>query len=269
MYKPSLKWIVLAAAIASPLAAQAHKAWLVPSATNIAGPEPWVTVDAAISNDLFFPDHHPASLDALQITGPDGQPVRPQNTLTGKYRSVFDVALTQQGTYRMAIVNQGLFASYELDGEKKRWRGKVDELGKIPAGAKDVEVTETSGRVETFVSNGKPNTTALTPTGKGLELAPVTGVTDLMAGEPATFQLLLDGKPAAKVKVSAIAGAVRYRNAPEELTAETGSDGKFTLTWPHAGMYWLNASVQDAQSAVKQASGRRASYTATLEVLPE
>jgi len=270
MYKRTLKWAILAAAIAMPLAGQAHKMWMVPSATNVSGADPWVTVDAAISNDLYFPDHHPAQLDRMVITAPDGSVVQPQNPATGKYRSVFDVQLAQQGTYKIAMVNQGLSASYELDGQRKRLRGRSGDVRKeIPAGAKNVEITESVNRVETFVSNGKPSDGALKPTGKGLELVPVSGVTDLVEGEPASFQLLLDGKPAAGIKVSAIAGATRYRNAQEEMTTETGADGKFSLTWPHPGMYWVNASAEDDKADVAQASKRRVAYTATLEVLPE
>lgn len=270
MHKRTLKWIVLAAAIAAPLAAQAHKMWLLPSATNVAGADPWVTVDAAISNDLFHPDHHPASLDRLVITSPDGQTAKPSNGITGKYRSVFDLRLDQQGTYKLALVSQGLVASYELDGEKKRWRGSADELAvAIPKAARHVQVTASSNRVETFVTNGKPNDAALKPGGQGLELVPVTRVTDLVAGEPATFQLLLDGEPASGLKVTAIAGAIRYRNAQDELTVQTGKDGKFRLTWPHAGMYWVNAATEDNRSGSKLADKRRLSYTATLEVLPE
>jgi uncharacterized GH25 family protein len=183
---------------------------------------------------------------------------------------VFDLQLNQQGTYKLALVSSGLSASYELDGQKKRWRGRADELrSAIPSAAKNVQVTASSNRVETFISNGKPNETALKPTGQGLELVPVTRVTDLVAGEPATFQLLLDGKPAGDLRVSAIAGATRYRNAQDEITAQTGRDGKFQLTWPHAGMYWINAAMQDGNSGSKLASKRRLSYTATLEVLPE
>lgn len=260
----------LALALALPLSAQAHKMWLLPSATNVAGADPWITVDAAISNDLFHADHHAASLDSLAITAPDGRSAKPEHAAAGKYRSVFDLHLTQPGTWKVALVSHGLFASYELDGQKKRWRGTPEELaGALPANAKNVRVTEADTRVETFVSNGKPSDGALKPSGRGLELAPVTHVTDLMAGEPASFRLLLDGKPAAGVKVTAIAGATRYRNDPQELHATTDGDGRFSLTWPHAGMYWVNASVEDGKTHVKQATQRRAAYTATLEVLPE
>ena len=269
MHKRTLKWIILAAAIVTPLAAQAHKMWLLPSATSVAGADPWVTVDAAISNDLFYADHHAASLAQLVITAPDGQTAKPTDASTGKYRSVFDLQLSQQGTYKIALVNQGLFASYELGGQKKRWRGSADGLATaIPKAAKNVQVTASNNRVETFVTNGSPNDAALKPHGHGLELVPVTHVTDLVAGEPASFQLLLDGKPAGGLEVSAIAGATRYRNAQEEMTVRTGTDGKFQLTWPHAGMYWINVSTEDDKGGTQLINRRRLSYTATLEVLP-
>ena len=270
MVMRSLKWSALALAMTLPLAAHAHKMWMVPSATNVSGADPWVTVDAAVSNDLFYADHMPVQTDRVVVTAPDGQAAKVENAFTGQYRSVFDVHLTQPGTYKIAAVNGGLFASYEVDGQKRRWRGEPANFAKeIPAGAKNVDVSESISRVETFVTNGKPSDAALKPSGKGLELVPVTAFTDLVAGEPATFQLLLDGKPAAGLKVSAIAGETRYRNAQEEIDVTTGKDGKFNLNWPHAGMYWVNASTQDDKTSLKQAKQRRLSYSATLEVLPQ
>ena len=43
------------------------------------------------------------------VTRPIG---KAENAATGKYRSTFDLHLTQPGTYRVAVVNNGLFASY-------------------------------------------------------------------------------------------------------------------------------------------------------------
>src|SRR5688500_7440301 len=85
-----------------PFGALAHKAWLLPSQTVVAGEDPVITVDAAVSNDLFYFNHVPLRLENLRITAPDGSAVQPANPATGKYRSVFDVALDQQGTYRIA-----------------------------------------------------------------------------------------------------------------------------------------------------------------------
>lgn len=260
----------LGVALALPLAAQAHKMWMVPSATVISGDDAWVTVDAAISNDLYYPDHFPAQLDQLVITAPDGSMVKPENPSTGKYRSTFDLPVPQKGTYRLALVNQGLFANYEVDGQKKRWRGKPEDVKKaIPANAKNVQLSEMASRVETFVTQGSPSDGALKPTNKGLELVPVTQPNDLVAGEKATFQLIVDGKPAANLKVVAINGATRYRNGQDEIDATTDKDGKFSFTWPSAGMYWVNASTEDTKTSVKEAKQRRLAYTATLEVLPQ
>ncbi|TCV95666.1 putative GH25 family protein [Luteibacter rhizovicinus] len=260
----------LCLALALPLAAQAHKMWMVPSATVLSSDEAWVTVDAAISNDLYYPDHFPAQLDTLVITAPDGTTVKPENASTGKYRSTFDLAVPQKGTYRLALVNQGLTASYELDGQKKRWRGKAGELKTgVPAGAKNVQVGEMSTRVETFVTQGTPSTGALKATNVGLELVPVTHPNDLAAGEPAKFRLVLDGKPAANLKVIAIPGATRYRNSPDEIDTTTDKDGNFSITFPGPGMYWVNASAEDTHTSVKEAKQRRLAYTATFEVLPQ
>src|SRR5690606_9106015 len=62
--------LVLAAALATlvaPFGAVAHKAWLRPSQTVLAGNDPWITVDAAVSNDLFYFNHVPIRLDNLVI----------------------------------------------------------------------------------------------------------------------------------------------------------------------------------------------------------
>ena len=47
------------------------------------------------------------------ITAQHGATSKPQNPATGKYRSVFDVQLEQQGTYRIANVNAGVSARWD------------------------------------------------------------------------------------------------------------------------------------------------------------
>jgi uncharacterized GH25 family protein len=271
MNKP-LKWAALALAAALPVAASAHKTFLVPSTTVLSdGNDAWITVDAAVSNDLFYFNHVPLALDNLAITAPDGSRVAPENASTGKWRSTFDVHMTQQGTYRIAIASEGLFASYETaKGEKKRARGSAETLAKqIPADARNVAVTQFDNRVETFATLGKPTEAVFKPSGKGLEFVPVTHPNDLFAGEAATFRFLVDGKPAAGLKVSVVQGGTRYRNKQDEIAATTDADGKVSVTWPAAGLYWLNATVEGAKPTLKDAKERRMGYTATLEVLPQ
>lgn len=262
--------LVFAIAACLPLSAAAHKAWLQPSQTVLAGTNPWITVDAAVSNDLFYFNHVPLRLDSLVVIAPDGSEDAPQNTATGKYRSVFDVELKQQGTYRIAIVNERLNASWQENGQRKRWRGDADAFAKdVPQDAPGLEVNQAQGRVETFVTNGSPNDTALQPTGRGLELVPVTHPNDLFAGEAATFRMLVDGQPAAGLELEITRGGTRYRNAQDEIKVTTGADGGFQVTWPEAGMYWLETTSMDDKVSVPQAKQRRLSYVATLEVLPQ
>jgi len=259
-------WALVAAV---PLVAHAHKPFLVPSETVLSA-RGWITVDAAVSNDLFYFNHQPLRIENnLRIIGPDGGAVEAANLNTGKFRTTFDVNLTASGTYKLAMVNNSLQATYEADnGERKRWRGTAATFaGEVPANAQNLQVSQTQTRIETFVTSGKPNDTALKATGTGLELVPVTHPNDLVAGEPATFRFVLDGKPAAGIKVMVVPGGTRYRNKQSEQHVVSGNDGQVSLTWSDPGMYWLEARVED-DKAMKPAKTRRASYIATLEVLP-
>jgi len=262
-------FLAIALAAALPLAANAHKAWLLPSETVVAGEAPWITVDGAVSNDLFYFNHQPLRIDNLVITAPDGSTLAPQNAFTGRYRSVFDLQLNQQGTYRIAVANSGMFATWEEDGQMKRCCRPPQTFEKdVPKNAEKLQVTQNANRVETFVTLGAPGTEALKPTGKGLELVPVTHPNDLFAGDTANFKLLIDGEPAANTKVEIIPGGTRYRNSVGEIFATTDKDGAFSVTWPAPGMYWLE-SVYEDDKGVKPATARRAAYVATLEVLPQ
>ncbi len=280
---PVPSMLVLAAALLVAPAADAHRSWLLPSSTVLSGDDLWITVDAAVSNELFYFDHNPGRLAGLVITAPDGSKIQPENISTGKYRSTFDVHLAAKGTYKVAIVNDALMASYTLDGETKRWRGSADRLRQeIPANAQNVRVTRALSRQETFVTAGQPSDTVFAPSGAGLELVPITHPNDLFAGEAARFRLLLDGKPAPELKVTIIRGGVRYRNALEEIMLTTDRNGEFEVTWPQPGMYWLNATTGNRQrpgeppAAAARPAGataanpdKRASYSATLEVFPQ
>lgn len=270
--KPALHWAALALAALVPLSASAHKTFILPSATVLSdADEAWVTFDAAVTNDLFYFNHRPLSVANLVVATPDGRALTPQNAHEGKWRSTFDLQLPAPGTYRIAIPTDGLLASYEdAKGEKKRARGTADSLAKqIPPGAKNIEIVQAQNRVETFVTLGKPDQVALEPSGRGLELVPVTHPNDLFAGEAATFRFVLDGQPAKGLQVEVVPGGTRYRNAQEQIDLVTDADGEFSVTWPTAGMYWLHASIEGGRPSEPKAKSRRAGYTATLEVLPQ
>ncbi len=276
--KPLLAAVAIAA-LAAP-AAIAHRAWMLPSSTVVSGDDNWITVDAAASNDLFFFDHRPLSAPP-SVTQPDGTEGKVEHHNVGQFRATFDVHLTQQGTYKIAIVNQGLFGSYKLNGETKpipRGTTAATLASALPAGATDVQTVENASRNEIFVTQGAPTTTVFKTSGKGIELVPVTHPNDLVTGEPATFKFLKDGQPGAGLTVTVIPGGIRYRDNLKEQILKTDGEGKVTVNWGDPGMYWMfvNEGGERPEGAGQGGPGqprpagpprRRVSYTTTLEVL--
>lgn len=258
------------AALAVPAAVQAHRQWMLPSSTVLSGNDVWVTVDGAVSNDLFYFDHQPLRLNNVKAWAPDGSEVQIENQATGRFRSVFDLHLTKPGTYKVANAMTGIGGSFKVNGQEQRLpRGTTAEqiATAIPAGATDVAITEMSNRNEIFVTLGEPTDTVLRPTGRGLEFVPETHPNDLVAGEPAVFKFTIDGQPAANLDVTVIPGGIRYRDQLNEMHLKTDAAGKVTISWSAPGMYWLNASATDTRTSVPQATQRRLGYTTTLEVL--
>ncbi len=258
-----------ALAFLAPATSNAHDAWILPSATVLSGDEAIVTVDASVGNDKFYFNHRPFSLNNLTITGPNGKAVQAENKFSGKLRSGFDVVLSDDGTYRIAIAsNGGIMARWKEGEQSKRWFGSAaDFASKVPADAKDLTVLERSSRVETFATKGKPTTLAAVEA--GLAMQPVTHPNDLFDGEEATFILTIDGKPAQGLDVEIVPEGSRYRDNLNEIKVTTNDKGEFKVTWPGAGKYWLHADTSDQNTSVPAASKRALSYSATLEVLPQ
>lgn len=263
--KPLLISALLSALAAAP--ASAHRSFLLPSATVLSGDQ-WVSVDAARGNDLFHFNHNALSLDGLKITSPDGGELEPLGTTELQYRNVFDVHPQKPGTYRIAVVLDGLRASWNENGAHRRWTGPAAEFEHaVPDAAEALRVFELVSRVETYITVGAPDRGALAPSGRGLELRADTHPNDLYAGETARFGFLLDGEPAAGLAVTVIRGGTRYRDAPEELKLHCDESGRFELRWPEAGMYWISAALR-GPSSHSAAAARHSKYEGTFEVLP-
>ena len=296
MISQALALLAGASALALPISAQAHRQWLLPVATTYSDEDPWASVDAAVSNDLFFPDHFPMQLAQIKVTAPDGTPGKIEHGVTGRYRSTFDVHLTQPGTWKIGTEGFNVMGSFKVDGVEKRvgrrpgpppgamgpggpggeGRGpggpggapvETVALDAIPANATDLKLTEAISRNEIFVTRGAPTSTLLKPTGKGLEFDPVTHPDDLVANEPGKFRFLIDGKPAKGLKLTVIPGGKRYRDAEGGYDVTTDANGVATVKWTGAGMYWMTVSTTDNKPTTPRATERRMTYTATVEVM--
>lgn len=262
-------------AIIASTVAHAHNMWLLPSDTSKGGKGGWVTFDLAVSTELFTFDSGAPKVDAVQVIAPDATTSEVQNVIEGKLRSSFDLEINQPGTYKIFTANKGLTARWETaDGKRGFWpargaKAEPSELATaVPKDAKNLEVTQTSRRLETFVTLGAPTKESLKPTNQGLELVPVTHPNDLAASEPSEFIFLMDGKPVAGVKIEVIEGGSRYRLSPGEQNYETDKNGRVKIEWKKTGMFWLGANYKD-NKATKPATARSGSYSGTFEVLAE
>lgn len=267
MKKQTVLTLALTASLST---ANAHNLWIVPSQTQLSGDEAWVTFDAAASNQLFVANHASLDLHRMQVWSPDNQPVEKQNAMQGEVRSVFDVQLTEAGTYQIIRTSNSVMARYEKDGEKKRWWGTLPEylFGKYPEGIPAEAFTAYVGQAETFVTLGAPSTTTVAPTKYGLDIDYLTHPNDLITGEVVNFRVLVDGQPAPNIDVEIIAGGSQYRDNVNALKLTSNAEGEITVIWQQAGMYWLNAESND-NKGLTPSKKRKLSYTAILQVLPE
>lgn len=275
--------LLLAAVAAITLATPglAHRQWLLPSTTTLADANQYVTVDAAVSNDLFYPDHVAMRPEQIKVWAPDGAAAAIENAATGRHRTTFDVKIDKPGTWRIGTESFGVSGSFKLNGADWRVGGRrgpppapgarpqpnsVATPADIPAGATDVKLTESISNNSIFVTAGAPTEGVFNLTGKGLEMQPITHPGELVSDEEAKFRFLVDGKPAAGVKVTVVPGSKKFREneAAQELT--TGADGVLTVKWPVPGMYWLGASLTDDKPSTARATERRMGYTMTVEV---
>lgn len=304
-----LRSILIAATAAVTLAAPAlaHRMWLLPSATTLADLGQYVTIDGAISNDLFYADHFPLPVVQVKVWAPDGTMREVENPSTGRYRSTFDVKIDKAGTWKIGTEGTSLNGSFKVNGEEWRVGGRrnmpappggmarvgaagapaamppreggamggpmggpprnsVASAADIPANATDVKLTEVVSSNYVFVSAGEPSTGVFAIKGKGLEMQPVTHPDSLVSDEPAQFRFLIDGKPAAGLKVNVVPGNKKFRAAEQAQELTAGADGLVRVSWPVAGIYWINAVATDNRASTPRATERRMSYTMTVEV---
>lgn len=280
--------LTLGLALASfPALTHAHRQWILPSTTVLSGEGQWISVEAASSNNLFFPNHRPLRLESIVVLDPDGQPVQPQNAVTGEIRTSFELKLEKHGTYaisqapgsgrRPAAGGPGaqggatLMGSWTENGQVQRWRGTPESLVKEGVAAKPGFKLQDRGSrtLVTYVTVGAPTTKVLTPKGEGFELEFVTHPNDLFHGEPATFRLLADGKPVAGGEVTIVAGDDRFRNDAGEIVFKSGKDGLVKIEWPAPGRFWLEASASVPGTLHGVASEKTSTFITVLEVLPQ
>lgn len=269
-------------ATAASVNAYAHGRYILPTHTILSGEKAQqVTFSASISNDVFRHDmplgdsgngNVSGQLKEIfkrlnyVVIGPDGKKTSMDWHAYAR-QSIADLTLEKSGTYQIAIEQPALIMTTFKKEDGKR--GRVFGDTQPPKNATDIAKREVSAKVVTYVSYNKPNKTALTPTGKGLELSGDSHPNDLFVNEEGHFQLLLNGEGASDIKLSITRAGTKHRNQREEVNIATNKDGTFNHKFSEAGFYLLEAKKEIKASPDAAIQTYHHSLYITLEVFPE
>ncbi|TMO56110.1 DUF4198 domain-containing protein [Pseudoalteromonas aurantia] len=228
--------------------AQAHDRWILPTHFSVSAEDKvWIMADVTASNETFNVDK-PMGSDRFTIIKPNGERSRPSSSYRGHRKSVVDIHLTEEGTYKLYLdSNVSYWTSYEISGkEGTQWLrnvSKANRADKLPKGAKNVTTLASQAQVMTFVTLNAPNDN-YSLTNNGLELKPITHPSDIAQNEKAQLQLLFNGKPQQGVEVEIIKDGARYRNDLNALKVVSDNNGEISFTLADAGRYLLVAEFK-------------------------
>ena len=250
--KTKMKAVALASVMAMGLAvtttAQAHPRWVLPSHFTVSkeGGD-WLTFDVTASHGTFVFDK-PAGSDQAFVVMPDGRSERPNVVVRGKRRSMFDFFFTEEGTHKVAINNQPSYYTQYKAGRRDtvKWaRASKAERGDVlPEQARDVVTQLSYTRAESYITVGMPTDKALEIEGKMLEMKPITHPSDIIEGEPVTFQFFFNGEPQEGVTAEITREGTMYRNHQEQIDVVSDKDGKVIFTPEVAGRYLMKANYK-------------------------
>ncbi|MCF7507848.1 MULTISPECIES: DUF4198 domain-containing protein [Vibrio] len=239
---------VMAMGLAVTTTAQAHPRWVLPSHFTVSkeGGD-WLTFDVTASHGTFVFDK-PAGSDQAFVVMPDGRSERPNFVVRGKRRSMFDFFFTEEGTHKVAINNQPSYYTQYKAGRRDtvKWaRASKAERGDVlPEQARDVVTQLSYTRAESYITVGMPTDKALEIEGKMLEMKPITHPSDIIEGEPVTFQFFFNGEPQEGVTAEITREGTMYRNHQEQIDVVSDKDGKVIFTPEVAGRYLMKANYK-------------------------
>ncbi|MGX9993878.1 MULTISPECIES: DUF4198 domain-containing protein [Vibrio] len=239
---------VMAMGLAVTTTAQAHPRWVLPSHFTVSkeGGD-WLTFDVTASHGTFVFDK-PAGSDQAFVVMPDGRSERPNFVVRGKRRSMFDFFFTEEGTHKVAINNQPSYYTQYKAGRRDtvKWAraNKAERDDVLPEQARDVVTQLSYTRAESYITVGMPTDKALEIEGKMLEMKPITHPSDIIEGEPVTFQFFFNGEPQEGVTAEITREGTMYRNHQEQIDVVSDKDGKVIFTPEVAGRYLMKANYK-------------------------
>lgn len=266
-----------------------------------------VSLQSAITIEKFYSANRNYSTRFFSTT-PDGiqQEIKPVANL--ERFSLLDLAIPQEGTYQIKTANQ---ASSSIDYARieGRWLRVRTERPATPSQPAMAAATPAQSRptatstvttpeaarprrfiyadevptntptaktdviqlAETYVTKGAPSTLPK-PTGKGLELIPITHPNEVFADGSFEFKMQFDGKPLPKLTLELYRGASEYDEEQTQALGhiDTDDEGHAKIDFKNrTGIYLLFAQYPAASSdAVQQPPARLYNYGLTLQAAP-
>jgi len=269
MTKFSAGWALLALLTAS---ATAHPVWMLPSEFNVSSDKlHWITVDGTASHGVFSFDK-PIGLENVTVYDPAGNPGGTGPYYKGQRRSVFDLALSEAGTYKVELRNPPRYITTYTIGKRKTERrimaNKQEAATQVPAKAEGVTTYAVQNVSAFYVTRNTPSDTVLNSTGQGVELQPLTHPSDVVVGEAARFRLTFDGQPLAERKVEVVGHGTQWRDGRQQQNLVSDKEGVITVVPVKTGPHLLSISVEQESKSL-MADKVAVNYLLTFEVLPQ
>lgn len=255
-----------------PLVGQAHPRWVLPTEFNVSGDEDqWISFDLTASHSVFEVDKG-ISAQNVRIFSPDGDENYLRNFFTGHRRSVFDLELTMDGTYKITEQRPIFYYTGYKAGKRETVKyvagNKIEAQARLPERAREVRTEVLDMATAVYVTKNAPTQTVLTPKGKGLELLPVTHPNDIVQGEEVTIKVTLNGEPASDVEVEITPHGTRYRDDRGSIGIKTDDSGVVKFV-PHQSGPWLFAATVYSDENSPMADVRWSARYMTFEVIPQ
>lgn len=293
----SNRWFAGLSALTLAGTALAHSPYVKP--VTFAPSRDQLTVEAAMTSEVYYVAEFPIRGAKFSVVSPSGAVIPLDKITTLANYAALDVPTPDAGTYRIAAETSGGRVQKQafVNGE---WRPvrvaapasaapaasappgpgtdaaapprpaqasrAVDEAS-LPPGTEVIEITN-RGRIETFVTKGAPNETALKTTGTGLELRPITHPNEIFVDEGFEFEMLVDGVPAEGLEIEVFKDGNAYAEKKIAVEVKSGAGGKVALKFDEPGVYTLGTRwpAEGPASPGERPAEKRYSYVLTFEV---
>lgn len=196
-----------------------------------------VTVEASFTEEFFVPDIVMKAED-YHVVNPAGAKLPVANLIYLRDLALFEVDLPVVGTYRLST-GERAGATRKMALVDGQWQSLRERDGSAPANATRVADAQSITRADVYVSKGPASDTALAPTGKGLEIVPLTHPNRLDAGGRLPVRVLFDGKPVAGGEIGLYRAGKEEEPAAKPVLVRTDAKGEAGFDLKETGTFLL------------------------------